>query len=276
MFCPFANDVADNMLVCGEFVRRAVADEGIIDDSGRPLPLLVIGSPSGSRGLKLTSSQIRDLSDSLSFFAGAQVSLARNLGFQEIDLLGFSQGAAMAIAAATEAPRLGLKVRSLAVGDPPNVTARSLFQLLKDFKAENKHLEDDVRSSHIDASAKAYKLDLDGFQKKINPYLEVVKFALAFLRKRKINLAIAGHLAKDDFEYRLADLLQTNPDYRPVIAFGGDSLVTPKEQLIEAADRVMQGFGLGHFELIEIEGAHHTWVDNSKLLARLCIRGFGR
>lgn len=276
MFCPFANDVAENMLVRGEFVRRAVADELIVDALGRSLPLIVLGSPSGSQGLRLTSSQVRDLNDNLSYFAGVHINFVKEMGFTKINLLGFSQGASVAVAAASEAPRLGLNVQSLAIGDPPNVIARSVARLLRDFASENKYLEADVRGSGIDANVKAHKLDLEGFKGKIAPYLEIVKYAVAILRKRKINLALARQLGKDDFAGRLADLLQTNPDYRPVVAYGSESVVTPKEPLVGAIERTILGFGRGHVELIEVDGAHHSWGDNLKLLARLCIRGFGR
>jgi thioesterase domain-containing protein len=209
----------------------------------------------------------------LSYFAGAHINFVKNLGFNTINLLGFSQGALVAMAAATEAPRLGITVRSLAIGDPPNVVARSTRQLKKDIKSEKQYLKADVLSSKVEAAVRAHKLEPE--PNWLASEFEAIKYTVAVLRKRKINLALVKHMRKDNFADRLADLLQTKPAYKPVIAYGDASIITPKEPLLHAIDRTILGFGRGYIELIEVEGAHHTWGDNIKLLARLCIKGFG-
>lgn len=267
MFCPFANDVGANMLIRAEFVRRCYADSGLRAGAGQTLPMILFGSPSGGQGLKLGWVAARQVAVDLGGFVRPHLQILAAKGYRRVTLLGFSQGADIALEAALCAPGFNLEVMGLAIGDPAAVTERSLGQLARAFMLENNYLAEDVRAGGLEAAVRVHEMHKTGVAAFVAQQTALLRYIWAITRQGRINLALAHAMSQPRLAAGLISLATKRPDMKVVIGYGTASAIAPSEPLHTALEKVRGQQQPLKIRCIAIQGAHHSWGDNLPLLA---------
>src|SRR5579862_304843 len=117
-FNPFANTATANMLVRAEFIRQVAKDADVRDENGKLKPVIVLSSPGlhGSK-LHLTRKEKQEVrSGDLGSAAREYLQAVSELGYGHVALLGYSQGADLALAGAKQSASVNLDKTSLGVG----------------------------------------------------------------------------------------------------------------------------------------------------------------
>jgi thioesterase domain-containing protein len=269
MFNPFANAATDNMLIRAEFIREAAKSANIRDDAGDLKPVIMLASPgvSGSH-LNLNREdkhQIRhgDLGPAAKELLGAVA--AQKYG--SVALLGFSQGADMAIAGARSAYSANLDVAALGVGDPAGVKNRHWSMLAANFLASSGQFDESIKSGGIDAQERVIGKNMLS----INRNQDFARFAAGAFVPPNASLWLA--LSRNSFEKNMEEALENNEVKRFVVGYGEKSHIARQESIEPSLARLHDLVASADNRLISIrvDGKDHPWGDQLPLLARLCL-----
>jgi len=268
MFNPFANPASSNMLVRAEFIREVARFSNVRDEAGKLKPVIMLASPGrkarmGSQ-LNLTGEERGIIKKGdLGPAAKELLHAVSTLEVGKVAMLGFSQGADMALAGARKAYSVNLDTTAVSVGDPSGVEKRNRIKLGIDFsKAGPKQLKDSVKRTGLTAQDKA-----------ADTFGDLV-FGFGLSAAQKINrLVLAKGMGKNSFETHAQDLLRGGELDKLVVAYGSNSEIAKPKAIEPALHRLHSEFDAGNIlTSIRVEGGDHTWGDQLTLLARLYMR----
>ena len=260
MFNPFANAATPNMLVRAEFIRTVAKFSDVRDAQGKLKPVVMLASP-GSNGssLRLTRDERQELRRGE--LGPAARELLHAVSEQEIGrvtLLGFSQGADLALAGARKAYAANLDTHAVAVGDPAGVEDRTMPRLAGDFfKAGAKDLKQAITATGLTAQQKALGAGMVDF----------IHFGVSALRPT--NLRLYNTLGANSFEAHVQQILDEKVVDRLAVGYGGNSAISKPEAIEPALQRLYDEYGEGSFISIKVDGGKHTWGDQLTLLSKL-------
>ncbi|MGH7195308.1 MAG: hypothetical protein ACREGA_00850 [Candidatus Saccharimonadales bacterium] len=169
-FNPYANRATPHMLVRAEFIREAAKFSDVRDEAGKLKPVIMLASPGlGGSNIKLSREDRKQIRNGdIGPFAKELLQAVSALDIGRVSLLGYSQGADVALAGANINQAVNLDTDRLAIGEPVGVEPRTMPQLGKDFlKIGNKDFQDAMDRSGLEVLKSAFK----------NPLQELGAFA---------------------------------------------------------------------------------------------------
>jgi hypothetical protein len=260
MFNPYANGLTPNMLVRGEFVRRAAKKKDVRDDEGKLKPVLAVASP-GIKGSnpKLTDAEMQKIRmGNLGPVAREMLRAVTERDFGRAALFGFSQGADMALTGAYETYGSNLDATALAIGDPAGVEDRLVMNLGTDFmKAPD--IKPSIKRTGLDAQQKALGNGIAG----------MAEFAASALHP--LNRALIRGMGKNNFEWMAESALDDGVVDKLVVGYGEESAIA-KPGEIEPVLAGLHDRDTGTLISVKVGGANHTWGDQLPLLTKLYMR----
>lgn len=262
MFNPFANTATSNMLVRSEFLRLAAKSADVRDGSGKLKPIIMLASPGvhGSK-LKLSLQEKKRISNGdLGPAAEEYLRTVRELEFGHIALLGFSQGADMAVAGTRTASKADLDPDSLSIGDPASIEDRGLITLAKDFNAAAPDLEPTALRSGLKV--------LDNARHERGGYTQFAASALYPANWYRLGKA----MGKSSFETNMQAVLDNADVDRIVVGYGGRSTISPPEYIEPTLARLHSRLEESQLLTIKVKNASHAWGDDLTLLAKLYLK----
>jgi hypothetical protein len=257
MFNPFAGGATPNMLVRTELIRRVAKLMDVRDSKGKLKPVIMLSSPAyGGSRLKLSEAE-KQAVKSGDFGSIAETYLkvvsAKNIG--KAALLGFSQGADLALSAASIASKANIDISRLAIGDPARVMNRGSLTLMGDFsKATN--LGDMKKATGLDAQAEA--LDTMDFIKFLSSSVGIGE-----------NRAIMDGLGKDKFGSLANQLLGSKEFEKLIVGYGEKSAIAQPSAIVPSLALLHEDYGHDRLVSIKIAEGQHTWGDQLRLLMKL-------
>ena len=262
MFNPFANTATANMLVRSEFLRLAAKEADVRDGDGKLKPIIMLASPGvhGSK-LKLSREEKRAIGEGkLGPAAKEYLKAIKGLDFGRIALLGFSQGADMALAGARKSEESDLDAESMSIGDPASVESRGLKVLAQDFYAAAPDLEMTAARSGLEA--------LDQARHEKGGYTQ---FAMSALYPANW-YRLAKGLGDNSFEATMQAVLDSEQLDKIVVGYGGISTISPPKYIEPALRRLKTNFEDNRLITIRVTDASHAWGDDLTLLAKLYLK----
>lgn len=268
MFNPFANAATPNQLVRAEFMREVAKQSDVRDPEGKFKPVVMLASP-GIEG----SSYRLSREERAGIRQGELGPVARELlravsekDIGKVSLLGFSQGADIALAGARTAYSANLDTQSVAAGDPAGVEQRSMPKLAGDFfKVGAKDLKKAVGATGLDAQEEALGTGTVDF----------ARFG-ASAAVRPSNWALYKGLGNDVLNERVKEILSQEKVDKLVIGYGGDSAIAKPENIeptlawLHEIDE-LRGDEQRLFS-VKVEDRNHAWGDQLDLLAKLYMQ----
>jgi pimeloyl-ACP methyl ester carboxylesterase len=262
MFNPYANGATSNMLLRAEFLREVFKAANIRDDQGKLLPVIMIASPGvNGSNLKLKREDKKAIAQGeLGPFAKELLRIVSEQEIGKVALLGFSQGADVALAGARTAYSANLDVAAVSIGDPAGVADRSFVRLLNDFRLSAPDLEERADKSGIRA---------------LRPAREEKGEARRFFASLAYPLnrfAIVKGLGVNNFENRVQEIINERKVGKIAVGYGAESIICPPIEIEPAIASLYERNGSNSFISIRVEGAQHTWGDQLTLLAKLYLK----
>lgn len=262
MFNPFALTATDSMLIRSEFIRRLAKRSNIRDSKGNLVPVIMLASPGadGSQFGLSTQERRRIRKGEFGPMASEYLSTVSELGVGLVSLLGFSQGADMAMDGSLLAHSANLDLRAVSVGDPARIENRGPAKLLLDFA---------FRPGSVNQRPSIERAGLS-VQKHASSY----EGKLAFLRSAKypLNISLYKGLSADGFATRIQEIMDGSAIDRFVVGYGSKSTITKPEKIEPILSSMHEQFGHDSFMSVRIDGGNHTWGDQVTLLAKLYMR----
>lgn len=263
MFNPYANAATPNMLVRAEFIREVARFSDVRDGQGKLKPVVMLASP-GIEGssLRLSRDERHELrKGELGPAARELLHVVSEQEIGRVTLLGFSQGADLALAGARSAYSANLDTHAVAIGDPAGVEARSLHRLAGDFfKVGAKDLKHAIGATGLNAQQAALGLGVADF----------MRFGVSALRPT--NLRLYNALGKDTFEAHMQEVLSEGVVEKLAVAYGSDSAIAKPATIEPALERLYAAHGEDSFISIKVAGGKHTWGDQLTLLSKLYMQ----
>ncbi len=263
VFNPFANAATPNMLVRAEFIREVAKYSDVRDVDGKLKPVVMLASPGlGGSKLRLTKEERCELKQGE--LGPAARELLRAVSEKEVgqvSLLGFSQGADVALAGARSAYSANLDTHAVAVGDPAGVEVRSMPKLAGDFfKAGAGDLKKVVAATGLDVQKKALGSGMVDF----------TRFGIS--AARPFNLALYKGLGNNVFEQRVQEILDEGVVDKLVVGYGANSAIAKPENIEPAIERLYEQNGQDSFISVRVDEGKHTWGDQLTVLSKLYMR----
>ncbi len=255
-FNPFANGMTDNMLLHAKYLKRAFDGFGIADNRGQLLPVITLSAPSGNRRIKLQKHHHQATAKGdFKLLAQHYASIIQAHGYKNIRLIGFSQGASLAIALAAIAPQMKLRVSHVAIGEPVNIMQQRKMVMVRRFAVGAKHLKQVVESSQI--------IPL----KEVHARESLLRYCLGILQRPRLNINLLRGLSKATFIKDLEASLVNQA--RITIGFGCLTTVCPSAVMREIIGSVrhLPDYQQYQVQTVEVKGAHHAWADQLDVLA---------
>lgn len=264
MFNPFANAATDNMLVRAEFIRLVAKHEDVRDDAGKLKPVVMLASPGlGGSKVNLTREEIDEvIAGELGPVAREMLHAVSELEVGHVALLGFSQGADMAVAGARQGYSANLDTKSVAIGDPAGIADRDATALGLDFMKSG-GMKEVVQANNIDAQKIALGFGY-GNQDFLQGFIPSVLF-------NRTNHYIWRALGNNSFEQHIQQILDEGKVEKLVIGYGAESAIAQPAK-IEPIINALDTNNPTSLTSIKVESARHTWGDNLALLAKLYMR----
>lgn len=268
-YLPFANTATDNMLERAEFIRLVAKLSGITDSDGKFLPVIMLASPGiGGSRLSLDNEQLLKIrSGDLGVLAKELLRAVEIRDFGRIALVGFSQGADVALAAEQHADAANLDVRGIAIGDPAGIAKRGIVPLGRDFLSTGTK---DLKKS-VEASGLEHKMES----------IDMADFArfLSSIILSRTNHKVWQGLGYNSFSGDLTRALTGRQAIKGnlstiAVGFGSESAIAKPEVLVPLLEEAKQYDVHNILTSIKVEGANHTWGDQLTLLATLYMRAF--
>jgi hypothetical protein len=262
MFNPFANAATPNMLMRTEFLREVAKFSDVRDSDGKLKPVVMLASPgiNGSK-VKLSRQEKKEVKKGdLGPVARELLQAVSEKEIGQVALLGFSQGADVALAGARTAYSANLDTSAVSVGDPAGVKARSMPRLMKDFNAAAPDLE-----------AAADRTGLIPLKPARLGQGEYRRFAMS--AAQPINWLVIGRaLGAHSFEGRVQELFDEGRVDKLVVGYGEKSTIAPPAAIEPSLQRLHERDVHEILTSIKVEDAQHTWGDQLTLLAKLYMR----
>jgi len=262
MFNPFANTATANMLVRSEFIRLAAKEANVRDEVGRFKPVVMLAAPGlhGSR-LKLSKDEKKLVrKGDLGPVAQEYLKTVRGLKFGHIALLGYSQGADLALSGAQEAYSAQLDAGVMSMGDPAGVENRGLKPLAQDFYDAAPDLE-----------ARAARSGLAALDKARGVRADYSRFVASMLYPNNW-YRIAAALGSNTFEANMQAVIDRGDIDKIVVAYGSRSTISPPRAVEPALARLKGKVRDNRLTSIRVEGGTHAWGEDLTLLAKLYLK----
>ncbi len=263
MFNPFANAATPNMLVRTEFLREVAKYADIRDADGKLKPVVMLASP-GIKGstLKLSSDERQQIREG--DLGPAAKELLHTISATEIgkiSLLGYSQGADMALAGTITAYESNLDSQALAIGDPAGVNDRGLKSLAVDF------LGGPSLKPSID------RADLDAQKESVGRgRFEGPRFIASVMTSPVNNLDLILGMSKSSFEKQMQEVIDEGLVEKAIVGYGADSKITQPSMIEPSLKRLHAWDEEGILSSVKLVKGNHTWGDQLTLLAKLYFR----
>lgn len=255
-FNPFGNGLSDHMLLRADYCNQALRAGGLGDARGRTLPFVTMAAPSGNQQLHLDRHHHRRIArGQFDTLALQHLRIIKQLGYERIAIIGFSQGASLAIAAAAVASQLGLEVTHVAIGEPANIVARSRSKLARQFFGSSRHLPAAVKAVNLKALHQAHGQE------------KASDLTVKLLRKIRLNYNLLSGLSKPSFEAELDAVLRQGIPI--TLGYGDLTTISPPSDVRRIVTRVRRepDYKTHSLHVVEVTGGHHTWADTLNLLA---------
>jgi hypothetical protein len=268
MFNPFANSATPNMLVRAEFIRLVAEHENVRDDQGKLKPVIMLASPGlfGDR-LALSRSEKKQVrSGDLGPAAKELLGAVSAIEYGRVALLGFSQGADMAISGALEAESSNLDLTELSVGDPAQVKERKAYELALDFLKSGSKFQGSIDESAIEAQ----KTAIGKSSASLARNKDFIRFGVTALTPT--NRTIWAALGKNEFESQMNRLINETAAHKIVVGYGGESDISPPSEIEPALTRLHDEVADNRLISVRVNGKTHAWGDQLPLLAKLYMR----
>lgn len=264
-FNPFGNGLSDNMLLRAAYCNKTFRAAGVKDEHGKPMPLITMSAPSGTKRLKLHRRHHKRIArGQFDTLALHHLQIIKDMGYCKIAIIGFSQGASLAVAAAAVAYKIDITVTHLVIGEPANVVVRTKRQLARHFMDSGKHLPKAVEATNMHILTKAHSYE----RHKLG--------SLKLLRQISLNYSLIKGLSLSGFE---AELGTTLAQKIPVtLSYGDLTTISPPDDLRRtvAKIRALPDYRPHSLQVVEITGGHHAWADTLNLLATYYAYGLLR
>lgn len=260
MFNPFGNTATSNMLVRAEFIRRVAQKEEIADQEGKLKPVIMLASPGvDGSNIRLTQDERQALRHGeLGLAAEKMLKAVEAEEFGYVALLGFSQGADIAVAGARHTYSANLDLDSIAAGDPAGVEARSRIKLAADF----------MKALDLKPSLKRTGLDVQKVA--LGGVVDLMDFGRSTLYRT--NQDLYKGMSIDSFESRANEIIEEDRFRKFIVGYGENSQISKPGATEPMLDRLEMNAGHNDFISIKVKGANHTWGDQLPLLAKLYMR----
>ncbi|PJE65653.1 hypothetical protein COU91_00530 [Candidatus Saccharibacteria bacterium CG10_big_fil_rev_8_21_14_0_10_47_8] len=260
IFNPYANAATPNMLIRCEFIREVAQTCGVRDEAGKLKPVIMLASPAmGGSKIKLTREERKIVSSgNLGPVASELLHAISVSEFGKVALLGYSQGADMALAGAKEATSSYLDLSGFSVGDPAGIKKRTLLGLADDFSKAAPDLGRAIERSGVKAQS-AYRDKTPAI---------VAGFLPNAIRSWNISQA----MTHESFESGMQQLLDEDRLDKITIAYGSKSSVSIPEAIEPILERLQQTDSKGIITSVRVDGATHAWDNQLPLLAKLYMR----
>jgi hypothetical protein len=272
IFNPFANCATPNMLRRCEFIRLVAAEYGISDSDGKLMPVIMLASPgvAGTRFVPQLEHHQRQETRWGNFGPYAQELLkaVEAQDFGRIALMGYSQGADVAMAGYSAASMINLDPIGISVGDPVGVMHRTKKELRHDFmQAGIRQLKESIARSGIE------------HQKETQGVNDFIRFMISSLDD--VNQDIYEGMGLEKFRFSLYRAAREhsshNREGKIVVGYGSNSAIARPEELETGLRMAERTAGRNDIlTTIRLNGANHTWGDQLTLLAALYMRAFDR
>ena len=263
MFNPYANAATPNMLVRAEFIREVARFSDVRDVQGKLKPVVMLASPGiNGSSLRLNRDERQEVrKGELGPAARELLHVVSEKEIGRITLLGFSQGADLALAGARSAYAANLDTHAIAIGDPAGAEERNMPRLAGDFfKAGAKDLKQAVGATGLAAQQGALGFGLVDF----------LRFGASAVRPT--NLRLYKALGANTFEAHVQEILDEGTVDRLVIGYGSNSAIAKPEAIEPAMQRLYDTNGDDSFISIKVAGGKHTWGDQLTLLSKLYMQ----
>lgn len=262
-FNSFGNAATPNMLVRAEFIREVAKYNDVRGADGKLKPVVMLASPGlGGSKLRLTKEERCELKQGeLGPVTRELLRAVSEKDIGQVSLLGFSQGADVALAGARSPYSANLDIQVVAVGDPAGVETRSTSKLASDFfKAGVGDLKKAVAATGLDAQKKALGSG-------------AVDFAcFGISAARPLSLALYKGLGHSVVEQRVQEILTEGVVGRLVVGYGANSAIAKPESIEPAIERLYEQNGQDSFISVRVDEGKHTWGDQLTLLVKLYMR----
>jgi len=263
MFNPFANASTPNMLVRTEFIREVARFADIRDQDGKLIPVVMLASPGiGGSTLKLTRGERAEIRDGdLGPAAKELLHAVSSLEIGRVSILGYSQGADMAMAGVRVANQSNLDTKAMSIGDPAGVEDRSLRILTSDFLS-GPSLKPSIERSGLDAQKESVG----------RGRFEGPRFIASVLTSPVNNLDLILGMSRSSFEKQMQQVITDGWVDKAVVGYGTDSRIAKPAEIEPGLVRLHESDAGGILTSVKISGGNHTWGDQLTLLAKLYMR----
>lgn len=263
MFNPFANAATPNMLVRTEFIREAAKHADIHDAEGKLKPVVMLASPGiNGSNLQLNGEERQQIREGdLGPAAKELLHAVSTLDIGKISLLGYSQGADMALSGTRIAYESNLDTDALSLGDPAGVEDRGLKILAKDF-AGGSSLKPSIERAGLDAQKEAVSFGR----------LEGPRFIASVLAHPRDNLDIVTGMSKSSFERQVEEAIDKKMVDKIAVGYGSDTRIAKPDEIEPSLEKLHASDEEGVLTSIKIMAGNHTWGDQLTLLTKLYMR----
>lgn len=260
LYNPIGNYVTEHQLVRAEFTRRVLEAAGVRSEQGDTLPVLMIGSPSGPSGLNVTCEERKQLAvGDFNPFVSAALSIAQLRKIEKLSVAGHSLGGVLALSTAATAREVGMDVSTVAASDAVCSKPYNLAEMAVDFTADAERLREEVRAAGLEPYTRA-----QGMQNEVGVIernRRDIRFVYDALVHGRVNLALAKGMAAATFAQLHRESV-ANADYVSVAHGSEDQLLAPFHEVRDMALATEEHYPHKRQQLVEVEGAYHTWGDN--------------
>jgi hypothetical protein len=263
MFNPFANTATANMLVRAEFIREVAKESDVRDEAGKLKPVIMLASP-GLHGsnLKLNGEDKKQIrKGDLGPAAREYLKAVSAMDFGHIALLGYSQGADLALAGGASAAVANLDKSVIAIGEPASVQDRGLLNLGKNFMNAGPDIGQRAKDSGL--------LALNMAQDEIRS--DYRNFWTSMIYPSNWNLLARG-MSHDYFQANMQTILDAGKINKIVVAYGDRSSITPIESIEPSLAELHRKVSDDRLLTIRVKGGTHAWGEDLTVLAKLYLK----
>ncbi len=260
----------EEMLPIAEFIRRISDKQQLMDASGKPLPVIVTGTPDFRFDRRLSPDDRQRMRNGDMRVVGRQnMRLVNRLmprdeadGPLEAIMVGYSLGTANAVASAEVAPDFNVHVESLIMGATPNVVyRRGRGGLLASFVIEG------ARGSYPAGTPRVFT---QPSASQTAFFASVVRSASFYYRN-----VLAGVSSLSAASGVLSGYRRNGRNTQVNVGNGTRDRIGPHGATQRMVDQLSPHLG-EHLQGIAIEGATHSWSRNPRLLGAMVGYALGR
>lgn len=260
VFNPYANAATPNMLIRCEFIREVAQACDIRDEDGKLKPVIMLASPAmGGSKVKLSREERKIVSSGDLGPAASELLHAISASeFGKVALLGYSQGADMALAGARRANSSNLDLSGLSIGDPVGIKTRTLFELGWDFLKAAPDMGRVIDRSSVKAQ--------DVYRDKKRAFMA------GLLPNTVRSWNIVRGMTHNSFEAAIQQVLDEGRLDKVTVAYGSKSSLSTPDVIEPVLERLRGVDGKSIVTSVRVDGATHAWDNQLPLLAKLYMR----